>query len=317
MQEILADADAAGMVGWNVLVDATICRAHHHGRNTARPEQDTGARSNSANRPVAECEPAGHGIGRTRGGLTTKPHSAVDGRGRPLADVVTGGRRNDGAMLEQALTDIHAPRHRRGRPRTRPDSVIADKAYSEHRRRHPGEKRHDRRPGTPRQPRGPAPETRCRPGQRPKRRRTILRPDQAMARPVHPLRPTRNHLPRRRHPLRHHDLGTGHGVEPYVCLRRSLNCTLWSSGPTTVAYVPHGSSTGSETSAPRECRTSMVVATSLLANVRFAPSPGARPHAAAANRTMAVCAPAGRTSSQRAPPPMSASVMTSNPRTSR
>ena len=44
--------------------------------------------------------------------------------------MVTGGQRNDGAMLEQVLADIHVPRHGRGRPRTRLDAVIADKAYS-------------------------------------------------------------------------------------------------------------------------------------------------------------------------------------------
>jgi transposase len=33
-------------------------------------------------------------------------------------------------MLEQVLAVIHVPRHGRGRPRTRPDAVIADKAYS-------------------------------------------------------------------------------------------------------------------------------------------------------------------------------------------
>ena len=89
-----------------------------------------GARSNHKNRPSLDCEPAGHGIGRSRGGLTTKIHSAVDGRGRPLANVVTGGQRNDGAMLAEVLADIHVPRQGRGRPRTRPDAVIADKAYS-------------------------------------------------------------------------------------------------------------------------------------------------------------------------------------------
>jgi transposase len=75
-------------------------------------------------------EPAGHGIGRSRGGLTTKIHAAVDQRGRPLALVVTGGQRNDGAMLEQVLADISVPRLRAGRPRTRPDTVVADRAYS-------------------------------------------------------------------------------------------------------------------------------------------------------------------------------------------
>lgn len=62
--------------------------------------------------------------------MTTKIHSAVDGCGRPLANVVTGGQRNDGAMLADVLADIHVPRDGRGRPRTRPDAVIADKAYS-------------------------------------------------------------------------------------------------------------------------------------------------------------------------------------------
>ena len=61
--------------------------------------------------------------------MTTKIHHAVDGHGRPLAVVITGGQRNDGAMLEQVLDEIRVPR-RRGRPRTRPDAVIADKAYS-------------------------------------------------------------------------------------------------------------------------------------------------------------------------------------------
>ena len=44
--------------------------------------------------------------------------------------VVTGGQRNDGAMLTTVLDDIRVPRLARGRPRTRPDAVIADRAYS-------------------------------------------------------------------------------------------------------------------------------------------------------------------------------------------
>ncbi|WP_206681007.1 transposase [Dietzia maris] len=94
-----------------------------------------GARSNHKNRPFLDCEPAGHGIGRSRGGLTTKIHSAVDGRGRPLASVVTGGQRHDGAMLEQVLADIHVPHPGRGRPRTRPDAVIPIRQTEV---RHPG-----------------------------------------------------------------------------------------------------------------------------------------------------------------------------------
>lgn len=88
-----------------------------------------GAGSNYTNLPLHECEPAGHGIGRSRGGLTTKIHTAVDGHGRPVAVVVTGGQRNDGAMLAEVLDEIVVPR-RRGRDRSRPDAVIADRAYS-------------------------------------------------------------------------------------------------------------------------------------------------------------------------------------------
>jgi transposase len=77
-----------------------------------------------------DAEPAGHGIGRSRGGLTTKIHTAVDGKGRPLAVVVTGGQRNDGAMLATVLDDIVVPRLGPGRARTRPEAVIADRAYT-------------------------------------------------------------------------------------------------------------------------------------------------------------------------------------------
>ncbi len=86
--------------------------------------------SNHRNLPIEECEPAGHGIGRSRGGLTTKIHAAVDGRGRPLAAVITGGHRNDGALMGSVLGDIRVTRTGQGRPRTRPEAVIADKAYS-------------------------------------------------------------------------------------------------------------------------------------------------------------------------------------------
>ena len=44
--------------------------------------------------------------------------------------VVTGGQRNDGAMLAEVLADIRVPRLGPGRPRTRPDAVVADKAYT-------------------------------------------------------------------------------------------------------------------------------------------------------------------------------------------
>ncbi|SMX82910.1 Transposase [Brevibacterium linens ATCC 9172] len=88
-----------------------------------------GATSNYKNLTDQETEPAGHGIGRSRGGLTTKIHHAVDGKGRPLAIVITGGQRHDGAIMPEVLADIRVPRVGPGRARTRPNSVLADRAY--------------------------------------------------------------------------------------------------------------------------------------------------------------------------------------------
>lgn len=94
------------------------------------PTRTQGAGSNYTNLPLADIEPAGHGIGRSRGGLTTKIHTAVDGNGRPLAVVITGGQRNDQAMLATVLDNITVPRRDGGAARSRPDAVIADRAYS-------------------------------------------------------------------------------------------------------------------------------------------------------------------------------------------
>jgi transposase len=44
--------------------------------------------------------------------------------------VVTGGQRNDGAMLVEVLADVRVPRLGPGRPRTTPEVVLADRAYA-------------------------------------------------------------------------------------------------------------------------------------------------------------------------------------------
>jgi transposase len=55
---------------------------------------------------------------------------ACDGRGLPLSVWVTAGNVNDCTELEAVLAGIHVPRLGPGRPRTRPEAVIADKGYS-------------------------------------------------------------------------------------------------------------------------------------------------------------------------------------------
>ncbi len=88
------------------------------------PEQ--GAVPNHKN---PRAEPPDHAIGRSRGGLTCKVHLVVDGKGRPLSWALTGGNVNDTTMMTAVLDDIRVPRKGKGRPRTRPDRVLADKGY--------------------------------------------------------------------------------------------------------------------------------------------------------------------------------------------
>ena len=68
--------------------------------------------------------------GDSRGGLTTKLQLACDGRGRPLAMVVTAGQRHESTQLGPLLDAIRVPRPGSGRPRKCPAHLIADRGYS-------------------------------------------------------------------------------------------------------------------------------------------------------------------------------------------
>ncbi len=129
---LLTDADAAGELDWAVSVDSTIARAHQHATNTTREVSPAliAARGAQLSYPNPLTEPADHGVGRSRGGLTSKIHPLVDGWGRPMVLVVTAGQANDSPVLPALLHGLRVPRVGPGRPRTRPEAVLADKAYS-------------------------------------------------------------------------------------------------------------------------------------------------------------------------------------------
>ncbi|MEU7542426.1 transposase, partial [Micrococcus luteus] len=61
--------------------------------------------------------------------MTTKIHLAADSRCRPLTFVLTPGQAGDAPAFEQVMARLWVPRPV-GRPRIRPDLVLADKAYS-------------------------------------------------------------------------------------------------------------------------------------------------------------------------------------------
>ena len=81
-------------------------------------------------------------MGRSRGGFGTKVHLLVDAGGLPLSITLTGGQAGDNPQLVALLDGVRVPRRGPGRPRVRPDHLLADKAYS-----HPSTRRMLRRRG--------------------------------------------------------------------------------------------------------------------------------------------------------------------------
>ncbi|MFF4410823.1 IS5 family transposase [Streptomyces sp. NPDC001404] len=138
LRHVQAVADAAGDIDWDINVDSTSVRAHQHAAGARKdpplaPAVPKGALQGAVRTLLAFLEEAarpGEALGRSRGGLTTKVHLAADGKCRPLALVVTPGQRADCTQFEPVLDKIRVPRTGLGRPRRRPASVSADRAYS-------------------------------------------------------------------------------------------------------------------------------------------------------------------------------------------
>lgn len=78
-------------------------------------------------------EPDDHGIGRSRGGLTTKIHALVTGDVRPVTMMLSAGQSGDNPRLVPLLDHLAHGGHRA-------EHLLADKAYS-----HPSTRRELRR----------------------------------------------------------------------------------------------------------------------------------------------------------------------------
>ncbi|WP_241757058.1 IS5 family transposase [Streptomyces sp. WAC00263] len=127
LKKLQVKADPDGIIEWEVSVDSTVCRAHQHAAGARKRGLTMPGRTRSDG---LAAEPDNHGLGRSRGGLTTKIHLAVDASFHVLAAVITAGQRGDAPVFEQVMDKIRIPRPGGGRPRTRPDHVLADRAYS-------------------------------------------------------------------------------------------------------------------------------------------------------------------------------------------
>jgi transposase len=118
-------ADAAGHVTWGVSVDSGTARAHQH----AAGARKDGAAQKEPPGGTGAAELGDHALGRSRGGLTSKFHLACEQGRKPLAVILTAGHRHDSPQFTAVLDAIRVRRPGGGRPRTRPDRVLADKAY--------------------------------------------------------------------------------------------------------------------------------------------------------------------------------------------
>jgi transposase len=116
---LIAAADARGKLSWQVSVDSTTSRAHVHAAGARRDSVD-----------LVAGEPGHHALGRSRGGWSTKTHLACDQHRGVLSFVVSPGQAGDAPQMITVLKGIRVVGTGRGRPRTRPERVLADKAYS-------------------------------------------------------------------------------------------------------------------------------------------------------------------------------------------
>ncbi|WP_399135173.1 IS5 family transposase [Streptomyces sp. Li-HN-5-11] len=118
LQQIQARADAAGdSTGWSrSSPPSSVPHQHAAGRGGARGGSDRTKRAITPSAGPAEDRPA-------------KVHLACNSKGRSLAILLTPGRRRDSVCARPPLQRTRVPRTGMGRPRCRPDQVVADKAY--------------------------------------------------------------------------------------------------------------------------------------------------------------------------------------------
>lgn len=90
LTQLQSQADLKGAITWDLSVDSTVCRAHQHAAGTRK-------RGDLQKEPPGGffTEPRDHGLGRSRGGFTTKLHLAVEQGQKLMSIVVTAGQPGD------------------------------------------------------------------------------------------------------------------------------------------------------------------------------------------------------------------------------
>src|SRR5262245_45078487 len=115
---------------------AALDRGRHPGEIVASlPGPTPGARTDSVGRRLCRWhlrsrQKGGAKVGKTKRGKGTKLMVLVDGAGTPLGLHVAAASPAEVTLLDATLATVHVSRaHRAGRPRHRPDRLIADRGY--------------------------------------------------------------------------------------------------------------------------------------------------------------------------------------------
>jgi transposase len=79
-------------------------------------------------RQLRACQKGGSGVGNTKSGKGSKGMVVADGQGLPIGLSVDSAQPHESQLAQATLATVRVPQ-KRGRPRTRPKELVADKAY--------------------------------------------------------------------------------------------------------------------------------------------------------------------------------------------
>lgn len=141
LHQVQAAADIAGEIDWDISMDSTIVRAHQHAAG-ARTDPPPAPASKGAEAAEHQAEHRGKACSpgwwrwcgrRGPGPLAGRVHQQTPPeRGRPLPPAVLGRRWRTAGGLHPVPDGVGKGPGLRvgsGRPRTKPDSLAADKGY--------------------------------------------------------------------------------------------------------------------------------------------------------------------------------------------
>src|SRR3970040_950445 len=128
-------AAAVSQPGDLLAAAATLGRARGLAAGLARPAGHFGPARPLAlgrdlfGRHILSGEKGGFAVGKTKRGKGTKAVVLVDGEGIPLGVLLASATPHEVTLAEPTLATVRVPRRGRGRPRMRPQRIIADRGY--------------------------------------------------------------------------------------------------------------------------------------------------------------------------------------------